>query len=313
MPVTTVLSVNPNTDCHRLLDIHRGSSVVGLSDLKRYFHHYGYLPATDKNFTDNFDDQFESAVTLYQSKLGLPLTGRLNSTTLSQVMSPRCGVPENHNHKLHTSKHYSLAEGRPTWNHSTPMTLYYAFSPIHMINYVKLSDIRVAFRRAFSKWSSVIPVNFTETQDYEHANITIGFYDKDHGDGFPFDGVLAHAFGPGLGMIHFNAAITWAVDFRSEKSQKAFDLESVATHEIGHVLGLDHSSIHEAVMWPSTPPRTISAGLTLDDVTGAQALYGSNPNFNLDSLKVKNSAGKSFGSREIITISISLVVKALFL
>ncbi|MCL7023450.1 hypothetical protein MKW94_015680 [Papaver nudicaule] len=213
-------------------------------------------------------------------------------------------------------------DGRPTWNHSTPLTLTYALSPIHTINYLKLSDIFAALERAFSSWSSVIPVNFTGTLDYDNANITIGFYYGDHGIGSPFDNrVLAHATGPSSGWlnyIHFNDGFTWAVDFNNyEKAEMVFDLESVALHEIGHVLGLNHSSIHEAVMWAGTPPRTKKADLTLDDVNGAQALYGANPNFNLGSLKAKKPASKSsfanksFGLIEVITISISLVVKAM--
>ncbi|KAI3869922.1 hypothetical protein MKW92_035797 [Papaver armeniacum] len=315
---TNILSIDPNTNYrgsgfHRLfLDAHRGSDVVGLSELKKYFQRFGYLPATDTNSTDIFDEQFESAVTLYQSKLGLPATGRLDSATLSQVMSPRCGVPDHnddHNKLRHTTKHYSFFEGRHTWNHSTvSLMLTYALSQDHIIDYVKISDILVALERAFSTWSSVIPINFTETQDYENANITIGFYYGDHGDGSPFDGrSIAHASGPGSGaFLHFNAAKTWAVDFSTEKSKNAYDLETVAVHEIGHLLGLNHSSIHEAIMWPYGGTGTKHVDLTLDDVNGAQALYGANPNFKLDSLKVKSLATplKSFfGLRELISIS----------
>ncbi|KAI3891915.1 hypothetical protein MKX03_026323 [Papaver bracteatum] len=327
MPVTrfttNILSVDPNTN-HTLsefLDTGRGIDVIGLSELKKYFRRFGYLPTTDTNFTDNFDEQFESAVTLYQSKLGLPATGRLDSTTLTQVMSPRCGVPDNddQNKLRRTTKHYSFFTGRPTWNHSTvPLMLTYALSPEHIIDYIKISDIRVALERAFSTWSSVIPVNFIETHDYKHANITIGFYYGDHGDWLPFIyRNLAHASSPGSGaFLHFNAAHTWAVDFDSEKSKDAYDLESTALHEIGHLLGLDHSSIPEAVMWPYGGLREKHVDLALDDVNGAQVLYGANPDFNLDSLKVKNFASpksSSFGFREIIVISISLVVKALLL
>lgn len=145
----------------------------------------------------------------------------------------------------------------------------------------------------------MIPVSFTETRDYQSADIRIGFYLGDHGDGQPFDGVLgvlAHAFSPENGRLHLDAAETWAVDFQSVKSKVAVDLESVATHEIGHILGLAHTSVKEAIMYPSLSPRTKKSDLKLDDVRGIQALYGSNPNFKFSSLmESENSLNKAIG------------------
>lgn len=115
----------------------------------------------------------------------------------------------------------------------------------------------------------------------------IGFYFGDHGDGEAFDGVLGvlgHAFSPENGRFHLDAAETWAVDFDRERSRVAIDLESVATHEIGHVLGMAHTNVKEAIMYPSLSPRTKKRDLRMDDVLGIQALYGSNPNFTFSSL-----------------------------
>lgn len=154
-------------------------------------------------------------------------------------------------------------------------------------SYINQANLKEVFRRSFSRWASVIPVSFTESSDYMFADIRIGFYSGSHGDGEPFDGVLgvlAHAFSPESGRLHLDKAETWSVDFKKDKSSIAIDLESVVTHEIGHVLGLAHSRVKDSVMYPSISPRIKKVDLREDDVRGVQALYGSNPNFRFSSL-----------------------------
>ncbi|MQL95680.1 hypothetical protein Taro_028349 [Colocasia esculenta] len=285
----------------RFLDAERGSHVGGMSELKRYFHRFGYFSSNLSvhvgtagvapggghiNFTDAFDESFEAAVALYQSNLGLPVTRKLDAATLAQIMSPRCGVDDRDMRRRRgrnrTVRRYNFFPGQPTWARARPMTLTYAFSPTNFIDYVPRADVQAAFRRAFARWAAVIPVSFVEVQDFRHANIKVGFYDGDHGDGEPFDGmlgVLAHAFSPENGRLHLDAAETWAVDFHKQRSDAAVDLES------------------EAIMYPSLSPRTRKVELRVDDVEGVQLLYGSNPNFRLDALLASDTSSAAPSSR----------------
>lgn len=259
----------------------KGNHHRRIVDLKKYLHRFGYLALQDTNFTDAFDDNFEQAITVYQSNLGLSVTGNLNYDTISHIISPRCGVPDTLS-RLHKKNKYAYFRGQPRWWRKIPMKLTYAFSEVYMIKSLSLTTVEEVFKRSFGRWSSVIPVTFTEINEYEYADIKIGFYTGDHGDGEAFDGVLgilAHAFSPENGKFHLDAAETWAVDFGTEESGDAIDLESVVTHEIGHVLGLAHSFVKESIMYPSLKPRHKKVDLKLDDIRGVQALYGSNPNF----------------------------------
>ena len=58
------------------------------------------------------------------------------------------------------------------------------------------------------------------------------------------------------------------------------DFLSVALHEVGHALGLDHSTVRGSVMYPTydgcinNPPS-----LTADDIAGIRAIYGGNLKF----------------------------------
>jgi hypothetical protein len=79
--------------------------------------------------------------------------------------------------------------------------------------------------------------------------------------------VLAHAFSPGngdaniAGDAHFDQAETWTVPF----------LSNVSLHELGHSIGLGHSSIPTAVMYMYANGQV---NLQPDDIQGAQSRYG---------------------------------------
>ena len=72
------------------------------------------------------------------------------------------------------------------------------------------------------------------------------------------------------GDVHFDDAEVYTVD-----SPTGRNLLWVAVHELGHSIGLDHSGTKGAVMYPwyqSTEGKDFV--LTLDDVRGAQSIYG---------------------------------------
>jgi hypothetical protein len=87
--------------------------------------------------------------------------------------------------------------------------------------------------------------------------------------------------------IFFNAAFPWSVAASGESGR--FDLESIALHEIGHLLGLGHSALGEtevrpggrrvlaaeAVMFPIAFSAGTIEGRTLrpDDISGISDIY----------------------------------------
>jgi hypothetical protein len=289
LPDITPLLSNPWSAFKNLSDCHFGEERQGLAKLKDYLCHFGYLPTSSSKFNDMFDADMERAIRTYQENFGLEVTGQLDAATVAKMMAPRCGVADVINGTSTMAKStvrgrnlYSYFPGSPSWPRSKK-SLRYAITATSETTIDK-ATLSTVFARAFARWSEATLLNFTETARESDADITIGFYGGDHGDGEGFDGplgTLAHAFSPTDGRFHLDAAETWVAggDVSTASSDAAVDLESVAVHEIGHLLGLGHSAVEGAIMYPTITSRTRKVDLASDDVVGIQSLYGSNPDF----------------------------------
>ncbi|KAK7576675.1 hypothetical protein V9T40_012961 [Parthenolecanium corni] len=115
----------------------------------------------------------------------------------------------------------------------------------------RIELVRHQLQKAFSVWERHAKLRFSE-KDYgvRNADIAISFVNRQHGDGYPFDGpgtVLAHAFSllhstraEGIdGDIHFDGDEDWRFDERETK-----------VHELGHSLGLTHVENRQSIMFP---------------------------------------------------------------
>ncbi|KAM0927216.1 hypothetical protein ACQ4PT_003284 [Festuca glaucescens] len=292
---------NPWSAFQNLSGCHMGDERDGLARLKGYLSHFGYLPSAPSTspFTDAFDADLEAAIATYQRNFGLDATGALDPSTVTQMVAPRCGVADvingtstmDRNRNSSASSSGSHAHGRHLYTYfpGGPMwppfrrDLTYALTATSATS-IDRATLSAVFARAFARWSDATTLRFAEAAPGADADITIGFYAGDHGDGEGFDGplgTLAHAFSPTDGRFHLDAAEAWTVasDGGDASSPGAVDLESVAVHEIGHLLGLGHSSVQGSIMYPTIRTGTRKVELETDDVQGIQSLYGTNPDF----------------------------------
>ena len=106
-----------------------------------------------------------------------------------------------------------------------------------------------------------------------NVDLEVSYETYSHGDGDPFDGpggTLAHAFYPRWGGdIHMDDSEEWTVG-----EDLGTNMLATLTHEIGHSLGLEHSSVAGAVMTPFSSPYNSRFSLAQDDIEGVVALYG---------------------------------------
>ena len=71
-----------------------------------------------------------------------------------------------------------------------------------------------------------------------------------------------------------DVAFNPAMDFSTSAESNKFDVQSVLTHEIGHVLGLDHSGLVSSVMVPfGVASQLDQRTLTYDDIAGVMEIY----------------------------------------
>jgi hypothetical protein len=164
---------------------------------------------------------------------------------------------------------YSFIGGK--WN-KTHLKYYINNSSNHLTPTVRENAIKTALQR----WAAVSHFTFEQVYSASNADLKYKWATGDHGDGNSFDGagtqggnVLAHAFMPPSGEVHFDDYENWIASADSTSSFP--NLVCTALHETGHALGLSHSTnsytvmedLYNGMVWPAP-----------DDVEGIWALYG---------------------------------------
>jgi predicted Zn-dependent protease len=160
------------------------------------------------------------------------------------------------------------------------------------------SDVMGAARRALRRWSDAANIDFiidTTTVDSVNASgagdginlITVSASATN--DAFTNQGGQrlgrARVMFDGSGRIfEGDLAINPRVPFSTDGASGTYDLESTLVHELGHLLGLDHSGVVGATMQPvqgqnysdptlSAPAFTVRT-LSDDDLAGIRSIYG---------------------------------------
>jgi hypothetical protein len=245
-----------------------GERKTGFEHVQDYLTRFGYL-RSGAFVHGMLDEKTSEALSKYQDFHGLQKSRLFDNTTRDEMTKPRCGLPDITN---------DLGfETKCPWK---KRELSYAFK--NGTNDISNQLTFQAVRSAFGTWAMTVPVTFIEVDYNSNHDIEIEWRDAsdpDFGDSGMRGGILAHAdWPPGCDYVtqvlpkplHFDDSENqWVIG----RANDAFDVETVALHEIGHLLGLKHSPVRGSVMYDTCDPNFILRVLQPDDILGIKSLY----------------------------------------
>jgi len=187
---------------------------------------------------------------------GSPAMDRWNfSSAVTWNLNPRTGT----NIQGSRSVHDVIAASFATWQQAPNAALNVAEGSPSDVSSASASPAAINLicfvcgDADFSRDNTTLAVTITTTADAAGQNDGRG-------------GIAAFAGQILKADIIFNPS----VEFNTDSGGPGEDLQTVATHEIGHFFGLDHSAIVRSVMFPFASDLTT---LSYDDVAGIATLY----------------------------------------
>jgi Matrixin/Carboxypeptidase regulatory-like domain len=119
--------------------------------------------------------------------------------------------------------------------------------------------------------------------------------------------VLRVQEGDQIQIVETDTVFNPGVKFATDGAANAIDIQATLTHELGHALGLKHSAIAAATMFPFVVEgETLKRRPEWDDIAGVRALYvddgAPNPDFGVIAGQVVTAAGEPvFGAHVLAT------------
>jgi len=130
------------------------------------------------------------------------------------------------------------------------------------------------FQDAFNRWSNATALNFFETTSFNRSDIRIAFLTLDGKGGTVGGSYINNSVN--VGSVYLDADEQWVLPSENVVEEDDVDLESVVMHQVGHLLGLGHSSVEEAIMYPIVLQEKKIELVNVDDLQRIQEIYGVN-------------------------------------